>query len=413
MHLPPVGHVAVATGVDKHTSLRLYTLTLCVFAIGVAEFLLVGLLPKVASGVGVSVSEAGSLVTAYALAIAIGSPLLIVAVGRFDTRWALVALMGLFSVGNLIVGLSPAFGGLLVGRIASGAAHGAVVAIGASVAASLVRGEREGRAVATVLLGLTAAMVLGVPVGNGLGAAIGWRGTFLVVAGVGLIGLLAVLAWIPSMPAKDHVTGLRTQLDALRNRPLLVSYAVTALSFGASFAVFPYLTPLLHEHAGFGTTQITWLLVLFGGATVAGNLAGGRLSDRLGTLRTTSIGLLGVTVSLVGLTLTANNPFGVAVNLAVWGFFAFMIAPAVQTSVMRVAESYGGELVKVAGGLNVSAFNVGIALASYAGALVLGSFDVIRTPWVGIAFAVAGFGVIAVTRVSRPHARSETLPESV
>jgi DHA1 family inner membrane transport protein len=228
-----------------------------------------------------------------------------------------------------------------------------------------------------------------------------------------LIGLLAVLAWIPSMPAKDHVTGLRTQLDALRNRPLLVSYAVTALSFGASFAVFPYLTPLLHEHAGFGTTQITWLLVLFGGATVVGNLAGGRLADKLGTLRTTSIGLLGVTVSLVALTLTANNPFGVSVNLAVWGFFAFMIAPAVQTSVMRVAESYGGELVKVAGGLNVSAFNVGIALASYAGALVLGSFDVIRTPWVGIAFAVAGFGVIAVTWASRPHVRSETLPESV
>jgi len=127
----------------------------------------------------------------YALAIAIGSPLLIVAVGRFDTRWALVGLMGLFSVGNLIVGLSPAFGGLLVGRIASGAAHGAVVAIGASVAASLVRGRTRRSRVATVLLGLTAAMVLGVPVGNALGAAIGWRGTFLVVAGVGLVGLLA------------------------------------------------------------------------------------------------------------------------------------------------------------------------------------------------------------------------------
>lgn len=412
MHLPPVGHVAVATGVDKHTSLRLYTLTLCVFAIGVAEFLLVGLLPKVASGVGVSVSEAGSLVTAYALAIAIGSPLLIVAVGRFDTRWALVGLMALFSVGNLIVGLSPAFGGLLVGRIASGAAHGAVVAIGASVAASLVRGEREGRAVATVLLGLTAAMVLGVPVGNALGAAIGWRGTFLVVAAVGLVGLLAVLAWIPSIPAKDHVTGLRTQLDALRTRPLLVSYAVTALSFGASFAVFPYLTPLLHEHAGFGTTQITWLLVLFGGATVVGNLAGGRLADTLGTLRTTSIGLLGVTVSLVALTFTANNPVAVAVNLAEWGFFAFMIAPAVQTAVMRVAESYGGDLVKVAGGLNVSAFNVGIALSSAAGALVLSSSDVIRTPWVGIAFAIAGFGALSLAGRSRLAPRSESLAES-
>ena len=376
-------------------SRRLLALTLSVFAIGVAEFVLVGLLPKVASGVGVSVGDASLLVTVYAIGIAVGSPLLIVAVAQFDARWTLAGLMGVFSAANLAVATSPVFAGLLVGRFASGAAHGAVVAIGASVAASLVPKKQEGRAVAMVLTGLTGAMVLGVPIGNALGAAIGWRETFLVLAALGLVGGLAIVAAIPSMDTGHHRIGLGAQLEAVKDRPLLVSYAVTALAFGASFAVFPFLTPLLHEHAGYDTNAITWLLVLFGGATVIGNLVGGRLADRLGTLPTTSLALAGVTISLAGLTFTSNNAIAVAVNLAVWGFFAFMIAPAVQTGVLHIAEAGGSDLAKVAGGLNVSAFNVGIAAASFVGGQVIGSVDVIRTPWVGISFALAGFAAIA------------------
>jgi len=387
---------------------RLYALSLSVFAIGVAEFVLVGLLPKVAHGVDVSVSHAGLLVTVYALGIAFVSPLVIVAVGRFDHRLALAGLMGLFSAGNIAVAAGQSFSVLLVGRLASGAAHGAVVALAASVAAKLVPPEREGRAVATVLFGLTAAMVLGVPLGNELGAAFGWRGAFYAVAATGIVGMLAILIWIPSSPPGE-VPSLRRQFSVLRLRPLQLNYALTALAFGASFAVFPYLTPLLHEHAGFGTSAITWLLVLFGGATVAGNLVGGRLADSRGTLSTTFFALVGVTVALFALTLTADHRVAVAVNLAVWGFFAFMIAPAAQTAVMRVAQSYSPALVEIAGGLNISAFNVGIAAASFAGGQVLGSFDVIRTPWVGIAFALAGFVVIAVIRA---QSRTEETPQA-
>jgi predicted MFS family arabinose efflux permease len=384
-------------------SFRLYALSLSVFAIGVAEFVLVGLLPSVAEDVGVPVGRAGLLVTAYALAIAVGSPLLIAMLSRFNARSALIGLMAAFTIGNLVVAVAPTFTGLIAGRVVSGAAHGAVVAIGASVAASLVPKEREGRAVANVLLGLTAAMVLGVPIGNALGSAFGWRGTFAALAGLGLIATATLVA-LPSTPASDHVLRLRTQLSALRLRPLLLSYAVTSLAFGSSFAVFPYLEPLLHDHAGFDATAITWLLALFGASTVLGNLVGGRLADRVGTLRTTAGALAGVLIVLASLTVTANNRVAVVINLVAWGFVAFMIAPAVQTAVMRIAESHDPGLAKVAGGLNVSAFNVGIAAASFAGGLALESEGVRLTPWVGVAFALAAvipLGLLASQRVQQ------------
>ena len=389
---------------------RLYALTLCVFAVGVAEFILVGLLPTVAAGVGVSIGDASLLVTVYAIGIAVGSPLLTVAVSRFDARWTLAGLMGLFALGNFAVAASPAFAGLLIGRIASGAAHGAVVAIGASVAASLVGKEREGRAVALVLLGLTAAMVLGVPIGNALGAGIGWRETFVALGALGAVGGLTVLVGIPSMATGHHGIGLREQLGAVKNASLLLSYGVTALAFGASFAVFPFLAPLLHGHAGYSSSAITWLLVLFGGATVIGNLLGGRLADSLGTLRTATLALAGVTVVLIALTISADNRVAIALNLAAWGFFAFMIAPAVQTGVMRVAEARGGDVVKVAGGLNVSAFNIGIAAASFVGGQVVGRFDAIATVWVGVVFAIGAFALIALLRSTLGGAIVRPLP---
>lgn len=392
-------------------NLRLYALSLSVFAIGVAEFVLVGLLPSVAVDVGVSVGNAGLLVTTYALAIAIGSPLVVAWVGRFDARSALIGLMGMFTLGNLLVAVAPSFGGLIAGRVASGAAHGAVVAIGASVAASLVPKEREGRAVASVLLGLTAAMVLGVPIGNALGAAFGWRGTFGALTGLGLVATVA-LAALPSVPASGRALPLKTQLSALRHRSLLLSYAVTALAFGSSFAVFPYLEPLLHDYAGFDATGITWLLALFGAATVAGNLVGGRLADAIGTLRTTAVALVGVVVVLASLTLTANNAVAVVINLVIWGFLAFMIAPAVQTAVMRTAEDYDPELVNVAGGLNVSAFNVGIAAASFAGGRVLESADVLSTPWLGVALALAAMVPLALLASERVRQGEAVAPLS-
>ncbi|MDA3646313.1 MFS transporter [Saccharopolyspora indica] len=361
---------------------RLSALTLSAFAIGVSEFVLVGLLPAMADATNVSLGTAGLLVTAYALAITVFSPIATSALSRFDARWVLVGLMVLFTAGNIAVALAPTFPVLLLGRIAAGTAHGTVFAIGAPVAASLVPADRASRAISMMFLGLTAAMVLGVPLGTVLGTHLGWRATFGAVAALGAAGTLAVLALIPSTVDDDR-TDLRSQLRLLRLRPLLLTYVVTGLGFGASFAVFTYLEPLLTEHAGYSTAGVTWLLVLFGAATVAGNLLGGRMADSAGTVRTIRVALIGLCASLTALLLTGSNQVAVAVNLAVWGVFAFLISPAVQTHAVRVAEQHSPSAAKLASGLNIAAFNAGISAASFLGGRVIETWDVTATPWIG------------------------------
>ncbi|TMU98700.1 MFS transporter [Streptomyces sp. DASNCL29] len=195
---------------------------------------------------------AGLLVTVYALAITVFSPLLTSWLSRYDSRAMLAGLMTLF-------------------------------ALGAPVAASLVPKDKAGRAIALMFLGLTVAMVIGVPAGTAVGTAIGWRATFALVAALGLAAALTLRAMIPSAPG-GHGIPLREQLALLAHRPLALTYTVTALGFGATSAVFTYLEPLLTRHAGYTAPAVTWILVLFGAATVAGNLAGGRLTDRRGAV---------------------------------------------------------------------------------------------------------------------------------
>ncbi|MFY0515628.1 MFS transporter [Streptomyces anulatus] len=365
---------------------RLLSLTLAAFAIGISEFVLVGLLPAISADVHVDIATGGMLVTVYALAITLVSPLLTSRLSRYDSRLMLTGLMTLFAVGNLAVAVSPDLAGLMAGRVIAGAAHGTVFALGTPVAASLVPKERAGQAISLMFLGLTAAMVIGVPVGTAVGTAIGWRATFGLVAALGVLAAIAVRVMIPSTPGGQGVR-LREQFALLTDRPLALTYGVTALGFGATFAVFTYLEPLLAEHAGYTPGAITWILVLFGAATVAGNLLGGRLTDRLGAVTVIRVALAGLVASLAALLLTQNHPVAVAVNIAAWGVFAFLISPAVQTHAVSLASVQGPGAEKAAGGLNIAAFNAGIAAASFTGGLALENGDPARTPWVAVAFA--------------------------
>src|SRR5437868_7854621 len=367
---------------------RLLSLTLAAVAIGISEFVLVGLLPAIASDVHTNIGTAGLLVTVYALAITLVSPLLTSRLSRYDSRIALGALMALFALGNLAVAAAPGLYGLMIGRAVAGAAHGTVFALGAPVAASLVPKEKASRAIALMFLGLTVAMVVGVPAGTAVGTAIGWRATFIAIAALGLVAAVAVWTLLPNAPAGQGVR-LREQLSLLAHRPLALTYAVTALGFGATFAVFTYLEPLLTGHAGYSSTGVTWVLVLFGAATVIGNLAGGHLSDRHGTVFVIRTALTGLVVSLAALLVTPDHPILVAVNVAVWGVFAFLISPAVQTHAVTIASAFGPGEEKAASGLNIAAFNAGIAAASFSGGLALEGGDPVHTPWVGIAFALA------------------------
>ncbi|MER6170383.1 MFS transporter [Streptosporangium sp. NPDC001681] len=384
--------------------IRLLSLTLAAFAIGISEFVLVGLLPTIATDTHVPLGTAGLLVTVYALAITVGSPLLTSLLSRYDSRWMLTILMILFAAGNLLVAAAGGFAGLVVGRVLAGAAHGTVFALGAPVAAAIVPKDKAARAISLMFLGLTVAMVLGVPLGTIIGNALGWRTTFAIVAALGAIAAIAIAALIPSTSTGESVR-VRDQLALLADRPLAFTYVVTGLGFGATFAVFTFLEPLLSEHAGYTTAGVTGILFLFGGATVIGNLAGGAFSDRLGTVRVIHIALAGLAVSFVAVYLTSSSAVGIAIAVFVWGIFAFLISPAVQTHSVSLAGPQGAGAEKAASGLNIAAFNAGIALASWIGGILVEGPGILTTPWAAVALTLVALA--ASTQVTRPARRTE------
>ncbi|MFT4124177.1 MAG: MFS transporter [Microbacteriaceae bacterium] len=378
--------------------IRLLSLTVAAFAIGISEFVLVGLLPTIAAETGVNVGTAGLLVTFYALAITVLSPGLTSWLSRYDSRWALAALMLAFAAGNALVATAGGFAGLLLGRILAGAAHGTVFALGAPAAAAIVPRDRAARAISLMFLGLTVAMVIGVPLGTIIGTTVGWRATFAIVAALGVLAAIAIALLIPSTRAGESVSP-REQLSLLRDRPVAMTYLVTGLGFGATFAVFTYLEPLLTGHAGYTAAGVTLALFLFGGATVIGNLAGGALADRLGAVRVIRIAVVGLIASFLGILATSSSTVGIAIVIAMWGVFAFLISPPVQTHAVALASHRGPGAQKAASGLNIAAFNAGIALASWTGGLLVENAGVTSTPWAALALAL--LALAASTGITR------------
>ncbi|GAF46549.1 MFS transporter [Rhodococcus wratislaviensis] len=388
--------------------IRLFSLTLAAFAIGISEFVLVGLLPTIAADTGVSLGTAGLLVTCYALAITLLSPLLTSLLSRYNSRWMLVALMVAFTIGNILVATAGGFTGLLIGRVIAGAAHGTVFALGAPAAAALVPKDKAARAISLMFLGLTLAMVIGVPLGTIIGTALGWRTTFLLVATLGAVAALAIALLLPATHTGESIS-IREQLALLTDRPLALTYVVTGLGFGSTFAVFTYLEPLLSEHAGYTATGITLTLLLFGVATVIGNLTGGAISDRIGTTPVIRIALTGLTASFIAVLLTSTHPTGIAVTVFAWGVFAFLISPAVQTHSVALAAHRGPGAQKAASGLNIAAFNAGIALASWTGGILVENTGVKITPWAAITLTLIALATsIGITRTKPQTARART-----
>ncbi|MGO2659992.1 MFS transporter [Mycetocola reblochoni] len=386
--------------------IRLLSLTVAAFAIGISEFVLVGLLPTIANDTGVTLGTAGLLVTFYALAITLLSPLLTSWLSRYDSRPALVALMVVFAAGNMLVAAAGGFTGLLVGRVLAGAAHGTVFALGAPAAAALVPKEKAARAISLMFLGLTVAMVIGVPLGTIIGNALGWRTTFVIVAALGAVAALAIALLIPSTRTGESVS-LREQIALLTDRPVAMTYLVTGLGFGATFAVFTYLGPLLTGTAGYTASGVTLALFLFGATTVIGNLTGGALADRIGTVPVIRIALTGLIAAFVGILLTSSSTVGIAIVIAAWGVFAFLISPPVQTHAVALASHRGPGAEKAASGLNIAAFNAGIALASWAGGTLVETLGVTSTPWAALALAV--LALAASLGITRPARHEQTI----
>ena len=377
--------------------LALFALTLSAFAIGTTEFVIVGLIPTIADQLNVSLPSAGLLVSLYALGVAIGATVLTALTGKLPRKWLLVGLMALFTAGNLLAWQAPGYESLIVARILTGLAHGVFFSVGSTIATGLVAKEKAASAIAIMFSGLTVALVTGVPLGTWIGQEFGWRETFLVVSLLGVIAMVGSLLLIPSDLPKGAASSLREQVAVLTKKPLLMVYAKTALGYGGAFTAFTFLAPILQEISGFGAGAVSLILLVYGVSVAVGNIWGGKLADKMGPLPALKLMFAGLALVLFILTFTAPHPVLAVLTVLVWGAFAFGNVPGLQVLVVKQAEIHTPNAVDVASGLNIAAFNVGIALGSVVGGFVVEHLGLMHTPWIGALIVLLAYGLTHIS----------------
>lgn len=367
--------------------LPLIALFLAAFAFGTTEFVIAGVLPEVATGLGVSVPTAGYLVSGYALGIAIGGPLLTLATTRLARRTLLLWLTVIFTIGQVACALAPDFLSMLALRVAVAVAHGAYFGVAMVVATSLVSDERRGMAVALVLAGLTVSGIVGVPAGTAIGNVWGWRATFWAMTGLGLLATAAVAALVPATGALlAPPAGLRREIGVLGRQQVWTSLIVMLMLMLGQFVPYTYITPMLTEVTGLAASYVPWVLLASGIGATAGVFVGGRLAGpHLMPALIAMLALQGLV--LAAMYATSLYPLPMVAVIVLWGGVNFSIGTAVQTRILK----WTADAPNLASSLIPAGFNVGIALAAFVGATMLNAGLSYRSlPLIGVvAMAVA------------------------
>ncbi|MES2608861.1 MAG: MFS transporter [Pseudomonadota bacterium] len=387
--------------------IALLALTLSAFAIGTTEFVIVGLLPTVAADLSISIPSAGLLVSLYALGVAVGAPVLTALTGKLPRKALLLSLMALFTAGNLLAWQAPSYESLVAARILTGLAHGVFFSIGSTIATGLVPREKAASAIAIMFTGLTVALVTGVPLGTFIGQHFGWRETFLAVSALGVVAFIGSAIFVPRNIAHTPPASLLQQAKVLAEPRLLLVYAKTAIGYGGTFIPFTFLAPILTDISGFSAGAVGWVMLVYGVSVAVGNIWGGRLADRLGPIPALRIVFALLAAVLLLLQFTAPHPWLALVTVLLWGAVAFGNVPGLQVYVVKQAERFTPQAVDVASGLNIAAFNLGIAGAAWAGGLIVTHLGLMHTPWIG---AVVVLGSLALTHYSGVLDRRAGIP---
>ncbi|MEH7417628.1 MFS transporter [Neobacillus drentensis] len=372
---------------QKGSTAALYALTLGAFAIGLTEFIIMGLLPEVASSLNVSISMAGMLVTGYALGVAIGAPIITVATNKMKRKELLIFLMILFIAGNLLAALAPNYTILMIARILAALTHGSFFGVGSVIAAELVPKEKRAGAIAIMFTGLTLANILGVPIGTYIGQAFGWRSTFWSITMIGIIALLGIFLLVPRVEGAQ--SSLKQELGVLKQPAVHIALLMTVFGFGGVFTAFTYISPILVEITGFAPKSISYILVLFGVGITIGNIYGGKLADR--KLLPSLLGILVLlAIILAVFSITDQYKFLTLIMVFIFGIAAFGTVPGLQLHMLNTAK----EAPTLASTLNIAAFNLGNALGAFIGGLVIdlrigGGLPAV--PWVASLVTIVGF----------------------
>lgn len=385
--------------------LAVWVLTLSAFAIGTAEFVIAGILLDVATSLGISDGAAGNLITAYAMAIVIGGPVLTIYLSRFERKTVLMGLMLLFTIGNIISATAQDYTVLMVSRVITGLAQGPFYGIGAVVATRMVPQSMAGRAVGQMFAGLTLANVLGVPAGAWIGNAYGWSSTFWAVAVLGILAIAAIARLVPHIEAMK-VESIGEQLQAFRSRQLWLSLAITVFGWTGFMTFYGYIAPVAHHTAGLSDVAVTGLLAAVGAGLVVGNAVGGRAADA-NLRRALFGGVIAMVVSLLIVGFSTGNVWTFVAASVVFGIASFANVPSLQMRVMR----HAGSAPELAATANISAFNVANALGGVIGGYAVdhSSIGAPMVPFLAAAVPLLGLALIVVAeRHSQALAHSVT-----
>ncbi|MBB3348408.1 MFS transporter [Sphingomonas sp. BK069] len=369
----------------------LLALAIGAFGIGVTEFAPMGMLPVIAADLHVSIPSAGLLVSAYALGVLIGAPLMTLTTARLDRRTLLIALMAIFTLGNALSALAGGYAWLMAARVVTAFNHGAFFGVGAVVAAGLVPPERRAGAVAAMFTGLTVATIGGVPLATWAGEAIGWRPAFAGIAAIGAVAMAALRLALPPLPAPAGAD-LAAELRVLARGRVLAALALTVVGASAMFTVFTYIVPILRERTHAATATVTALLMLYGVGLTIGNMIGGRLADR--SIERTLIGSFALLAAVL-VVFAAVMPWLplAAAAILVWGIASFAIVPPLQMRVMAAA----GEAPNLASAMNIGAFNLGNAIgAALGGGVIAAGLGLPAVALAGAAMAAAALALLLV-----------------
>ncbi len=384
--------------------ISLFALFLSTFAIGTTEFIIAGLLPQVSGDLGVSIPTGGFLVTAYAIGVAIGGPVLSLSMAKLPGRMAILLLLVAFTIGQVACAVAPTYELMLAARVLVAATHGAIFGVGAILATHLVSAERAGRAVSYLLAGVTVANVLGVPAGAAIGTAFGWRAAFWSVGLLGLVAIAAVLLLVPKTETvQQKPVSLLSQLHVLGRPVVFLTFLVLIFGMIGQFALLTYIVPVLHEVSGIDLSTIPWLLLCFGVGSTVGVLVGGRLSDWK-----TLPSLIGILVAQAAtyalISLAMGNGIAMSILMVVWGAVGFAFGAPAQARILTAAS----DAPNLASTLIPSAYNVGIALGAVVGSLLLGAgSSYTALPLIGGAASLIAVGIAVLSGAGR---RQRNLP---
>ncbi|PRY35501.1 DHA1 family arabinose polymer transporter-like MFS transporter [Spirosoma oryzae] len=392
---------------------NLLPLTMGGFGIGMTEFVMMGILPDLARTLDISIPVAGHLISAYALGVVLGAPLLVAIAGNYPPKKILLGLMAMFTVFNLLSSFAPSYEIMLITRLLSGLPHGAFFGVGAVVASRLAAKGKEAQSISMMFAGLTVANIVGVPLGTYIGHELSWRLTFVVIGVVGLITLAGIYKLLPDMPVVGQ-TNLRKDLKLFTYAEPWLILGITAIGTGGLFAWFSYIAPLLTEVAHFRADQITWILVLAGIGMAVGNLLSGMVADRVSPIKATMLFLGLMAVSLIVVYYVSPFKLPILAMTFVTGAISFSLGAPIQ--ILMIRASNGSEML--ASSVTQAGFNIGNALGAFLGGLPIAAGLGYASPqWVGAGLATAGLLLGVVLYIRQQNVSSPTvdvdMPEEV